>query len=86
MDILLSYGKDEWSRVRWSGTSALTVVVQNTKKSSEEEKENTLEILEEQTSRPDRKKLAMERLIPNEPEELGLIHVANSGSLFFIWF
>ena len=28
MDILLSYGQEERSRVRWSGTSALTVVIQ----------------------------------------------------------
>ncbi|KAJ8319965.1 hypothetical protein KUTeg_001552 [Tegillarca granosa] len=29
LDILLSYGKDECSRVRWSGCSAATMVIQN---------------------------------------------------------
>ena len=32
VDILLSYGKDECSKVRWSGCSALTAIIQNTNK------------------------------------------------------
>ena len=78
MDILLSYGKDERSRVRWSGTSALTVVIQNTKKCSQEEKENRLASLDEEGHKSRR------RSQPKEPEELGLIHVANAGLLFFV--
>ena len=78
MDILLSYGKDEMSRVRWSGTSALTIVVQNTKKVIDEEKENRLAALEEESSGSESHKHSNKRK-SKEPEELGLIHVANAG-------
>jgi len=78
MDILLSYGKDEMSRVRWSGTSALTIVVQNTKKVIDEEKDNRLASLEEESSGSESYKHSNKGK-SKEPEELGLIHVANAG-------
>ena len=81
MDILLSYGKDERSKVRWSGTSALTVVVQSTQKTSEEEKENTLASSDEESSKLNKKN----RRPPRDPEELGLIHVANAGPDLTLW-
>ncbi|XP_005099163.1 protein phosphatase 2C-like domain-containing protein 1 [Aplysia californica] len=82
MDILLSYGKDERSKVRWSGTSALTAVVQNIKKPSngEGEKDNKLASLEEEVSGSEGQKHSARGGQPNSPEELGLIHVANAGN------
>ena len=83
MDILLSYGKDEMSKVRWSGTSAVTVVIHSTKnnKGDNNEDNKKLEALEEEMSgsgsqesprRPAR--------VVDPPEELGMIHIANAGT------
>ncbi|XP_041362252.1 protein phosphatase 2C-like domain-containing protein 1 isoform X2 [Gigantopelta aegis] len=45
LDILLSYGKDECSKVRWSGCSALTAIIQNT-----DEGDNSNQCMEEGTN------------------------------------
>ena len=39
-DILLSYGKDEMSRVRWSGCSTLACVIQNTHSTADDKDED----------------------------------------------
>lgn len=79
IDILLSYGKDECSRVRWSGCSAVTMILQSldpdrldrdwvispVKEETEEEIEN---------ANTERKISSYE-----EPRTLGLLHLANAG-------
>ncbi|ESO82507.1 hypothetical protein LOTGIDRAFT_236983 [Lottia gigantea] len=42
-DILLSYGKDERSKVRWSGCSALNIVIQNTQSDTNSQQNNPSE-------------------------------------------
>lgn len=77
MDILLSYGKDEMSKVRWSGTSALTVVIQNTKLKPGQDDTNLAPLEEVSSSDGTRHSAKPNSFEP--PEELGLIHIANSG-------
>ncbi|GFN89478.1 protein phosphatase 2c-like domain-containing protein 1 [Plakobranchus ocellatus] len=83
MDILLSYGKDEMSKVRWSGTSAVTVVIQSTNgnKGDNKDEGTRLDALEEEVSgsgSQDSPRRATRAVEP--PIELGMIHVANAGS------
>ncbi|XP_067687569.1 protein phosphatase 2C-like domain-containing protein 1 [Haliotis asinina] len=68
LDILLSYGKDECSKVRWSGCSALTAIVQATEPGdSFKESENS-----PQKDEGGNGDTAM---------QLGLVHLANAGNI-----
>nr|XP_002738696.2 PREDICTED: protein phosphatase 2C-like domain-containing protein 1-like [Saccoglossus kowalevskii] len=76
-DDILKLGQDERSRVRWSGCSALTCVIQNTKMKSDEdesddEKENNDEVNENEEKKSKQIK---------PPEEKGVIHLANTGNI-----
>ncbi|XP_033728301.1 LOW QUALITY PROTEIN: protein phosphatase 2C-like domain-containing protein 1 [Pecten maximus] len=87
IDILLSYGKDECSRVRWSGSSALTLVIHNTDNSSvidraispvpEEEEEVKSGETDDDAGKEDKKESG--GLDP--PRELGMIYLANAGNV-----
>lgn len=79
LDILLSYGKDEWSRVRWSGCSTLSVVIESLQqpdqaKQAEHEAQGDDE--GEQGDKGDNKKKAAA-----PPQVQGYIHLANAGLL-----
>ncbi|XP_023931873.1 protein phosphatase 2C-like domain-containing protein 1 [Lingula anatina] len=65
-DHYLSFGKDEQSRVRWSGCSALTVLLQNT---CPEEY-----VLPDTRDQPEVSK-------PEPPKQLGLLHLAHAGNV-----
>ena len=75
-DKLLEWGKDENSRVRWSGCSTLTCVIQdtgikdNTNKEFDHQENNT------GGATPPKVTFAVE-----PPKELGLIHLANAGKM-----
>ena len=68
-DLLLSWGKDEQSRVRWSGCSALSIIIQNTTVQREETgREEPVENMEQEGGHQ-----------TEEPRELGLLHLAQAG-------
>ncbi|XP_077997645.1 protein phosphatase 2C-like domain-containing protein 1 [Glandiceps talaboti] len=78
-DEMLTLGQDERSRVRWSGCSALTCVIQNTKMTADEEcceidKENMDGDSDDECS--DRKPKQVQ-----PPVEKGVIHIANAGNI-----
>ncbi|KAL8617478.1 hypothetical protein ACOMHN_048116 [Nucella lapillus] len=80
LDILLSYGKDEWSRVRWSGCSALSLVIDSTGgDKGGEQPQGTSQHLgdgekdNKDTSRRDTSRTA------EPPKEMGYLHLANAG-------
>ena len=75
-DKLLEWGKDENSRVRWSGCSTLACVIQDTGISNTENKENPQENKSETV--PELKVT----FGAEPPKELGLIHLANAGKSF----
>ncbi|KAH3753995.1 protein phosphatase 2C-like domain-containing protein 1 [Dreissena polymorpha] len=71
LDILLSYGKDENSKIRWSGCSATTCVIQDlTGEEMEEEKHSDNESVASGMSG---------RLDP--PKTVGRVHIANAGNV-----
>ncbi|XP_063412783.1 protein phosphatase 2C-like domain-containing protein 1 isoform X2 [Mytilus trossulus] len=81
LDILLSYGKDECSRVRWSGCSATTLILHGMDPNKVDRdwvispvKEEDGENLEEGDT--SRKPSGYE-----EPRTLGLLHLANAGNV-----
>ncbi|GFR85649.1 protein phosphatase 2C-like domain-containing protein 1 [Elysia marginata] len=84
MDILLSYGKDEMSKVRWSGTSAVTIVIHNTQNSKGDKNVDNrkLEALEEEQTSGSGSQGSPRRTlrVVDPPVELGMIHVANTGN------
>ncbi len=68
LDILLSYGKDECSKVRWSGCSALTMLLHATSpEDGATDADNPTEEDKKENSDVD------------PPVQLGLIHLANAG-------
>ncbi|XP_052815844.1 protein phosphatase 2C-like domain-containing protein 1 [Mya arenaria] len=70
LDILLSYGKDENSRIRWSGCSAATCVIQD--------------LTEEEALETDRESVVSERAATGQldpPKTVGKIHIANAGNV-----
>ncbi|XP_064646848.1 protein phosphatase 2C-like domain-containing protein 1 isoform X2 [Lineus longissimus] len=74
VDHLLTYGMDEHSRVRWSGCSGLSVVIQNTAKT---------ESLDDQeddrgTNYDDTDSVSSGH---PAPKEMGVIHLANAGNV-----
>ncbi|CAH1789884.1 unnamed protein product [Owenia fusiformis] len=78
-DLLLSYGKDESSRVRWSGCSGLTCIIQNTRDPADidglfEQDEDVHSTIEENEKEETPRK-------PKPPVQLGLIHLANAGNV-----
>ena len=75
-DKLLEWGKDENSRVRWSGCSTLACVIQDTGINNTENKENPQENKSETV--PELKVT----FGAEPPKELGLIHLANAGNHF----
>ncbi|KAL5006052.1 hypothetical protein ScPMuIL_017210 [Solemya velum] len=88
MDIFLSYGKNECSRARWSGCSALTAVVHS-------EPSEDLNINSERVTSPDQEEVIEDhnKEIQNNPEsqrsrdshspprQLGHIYLANAGNV-----
>ncbi|XP_021354131.1 protein phosphatase 2C-like domain-containing protein 1 isoform X2 [Mizuhopecten yessoensis] len=88
IDILLSYGKDECSRVRWSGSSAVTLVIHNTDNSNIIDRPiSTVPEVEEEVNSEDRAE-ETEKEDPKEesgglepPRELGMIYLANAGNV-----
>ena len=78
-DKLLEWGKDENSRVRWSGCSTLACVIQDTGiKDSEVQDINSRESNSEGAAEP---KVTFG---VKPPKELGVIHLANAGKLLNI--
>ncbi|XP_070570086.1 protein phosphatase 2C-like domain-containing protein 1 [Ptychodera flava] len=79
-DEILTLGQDEKSRVRWSGCSALTCVIQNTKMTVDEEcceyDTESTEDQENSDGSPDKKSKQVK-----QPEEKGIIHIANAGNI-----
>ena len=73
-DLLLTYGKDERSKVRWSGCSTFTCVLQNKQtKDDAVSGEVTLEV-------PDlENKCDLEKDGEEELKELGILHIAHAG-------
>ena len=78
-DRLLEWGKEENSRVRWSGCSTLTCIIQDTV-SNIEDKENPREQSRE-LELDSKTKFGSE-----PPKELGVIHLANAGNFPLIEF
>ncbi|KAL3855116.1 hypothetical protein ACJMK2_014345 [Sinanodonta woodiana] len=87
LDILLSYGRDEKSRVRWSGCSALTIVIQNTftpLKKVFGELSDTVEDKQVKVSFGENKENEEEKQAltsPDPPKEHGVIYLANAGNV-----
>ncbi|XP_078323765.1 protein phosphatase 2C-like domain-containing protein 1 isoform X2 [Crassostrea virginica] len=91
-DILLSYGKDERSKVRWSGCSAVTVVIQSGEKLEqggispvvEEDEETKSDVY---MSRPPTLENKLDQSQPvstmgfDPPREMGMIYLANAGNV-----
>ncbi|XP_076451912.1 protein phosphatase 2C-like domain-containing protein 1 [Babylonia areolata] len=75
LDILLSYGKDEWSKVRWSGCSALSMVIESTEAESREQTQGEGSS-HRQKGGKDNKDTAR---LADPPVEKGYIHLANAG-------
>ncbi|XP_071791311.1 protein phosphatase 2C-like domain-containing protein 1 [Asterias amurensis] len=71
VDYILSYGIDEQSRVRWSGCSAVTCVIQRTGEMEEDGKDEDYEKDEEEEEGGDGEE---------QPRELGVLYVANAGN------
>lgn len=92
-DILLSYGKDERSKVRWSGCSAVTVVIQSGEKLEqggispvvEEDEETKSDVY---MSRPPTLENKLDQSQPvstmgfDPPREMGMIYLANAGAYY----
>ena len=97
-DVLLSWGKDEESRVRWSGCSALTCVIQDSQSNSTSDAEQSADKhdADDQSAGQGAKQTADtadEHLLTKvlnedngEPhiEQLGVIHLANAGKYYSI--
>lgn len=92
-DILLSYGKDERSKVRWSGCSAVTLVIQSGEKLehgngispvAEEDEETKSDVY---MSRPPTLENKLDQSQPastlgyDPPQEMGMIYLANAGNV-----
>lgn len=77
-DVLLSYGKDEESRVRWSGCSTLTCVIQSIDPQQEvEEDDPNKKVFGTDASAREGNKNLKSTIEP--PREMGTIHMANAG-------
>ncbi|XP_064598379.1 protein phosphatase 2C-like domain-containing protein 1 [Liolophura sinensis] len=72
LDILLSYGKDECSKVRWSGCSTLNVIIQDFHKKDSSQEEELKK--DESTNEADDNQ-------PKSEDTIGVIHLANSGNV-----
>ncbi|XP_069107456.1 protein phosphatase 2C-like domain-containing protein 1 isoform X2 [Argopecten irradians] len=83
IDILLSYGKDECSRVRWSGSSAVNLVIHNTDNSSVIDRaiSPVPEEDEVKSSETEEKDESKETGGLDPPRELGMIYLANAGNV-----
>lgn len=78
LDILLSYGKDEHSKIRWSGCSAVTAVIQSCK---EEENENYGKVFGEFAEKDEtQKENDGAQSVFDPPKDVGKIHLANVGN------
>ncbi|KAK7507422.1 hypothetical protein BaRGS_00001357 [Batillaria attramentaria] len=80
LDILLSYGKDEWSKVRWSGCSALSVLIENTS-----EKRDEKGAMLDGKGDSELAGKGDDHTLDNQskhgpPKDLGFIHLANAGN------
>ena len=78
LDILLSYGKDEWSKVRWSGCSALTLVIESSQQTGELANPSAGGEGDDNKKRADSK-------MAEPPQEKGFIHLANAGRCLFLF-
>lgn len=77
LDILLSYGKDEWSKVRWSGCSALSLVIESSQQSGESANPSA-------GGQGDDKQKRAESKLAEPPQEKGFIHLANAGRCYLL--
>ncbi|XP_022098391.1 protein phosphatase 2C-like domain-containing protein 1 [Acanthaster planci] len=73
LDYILSYGIDEQSRVRWSGCSALTCVIQRTGDLDEEDEQDENEMGNGRDKHVETDDEA-------QVKELGVLYVANAGN------
>ena len=78
LDILLSYGKDECSKVRWSGCSALSLVIESSTKTGEGAQGASSRQKENQSKNTSR--------TAEPPREMGFLHLANAGVLVCFYF
>ena len=76
LDILLSYGKDEHSKIRWSGCSAITMVIQSEKEGADGKIFGELEEKEEEKEEKENGSVCSDF---DPPKEIGKIHLANVG-------
>ena len=72
LDILLSYGKDEWSKVRWSGCSALSLVIESRSQTGVVANPST-------GGQGDSNRKRAHSKMAEPAEERGFIHLANAG-------
>ena len=77
LDILLSYGKDEHSKIRWSGCSAVTMVIQDEKEGGDGKIFG--ELKEEEDEKEEEKDNGSVCSELDPPKEIGKIHLANVG-------
>lgn len=75
LDILLSYGKDEHSKIRWSGCSAVTAVIQGIK---EEVDENYGKVFGELGEKEEKENGSVCSDF-EPPKDIGMIYLANAG-------
>jgi hypothetical protein len=80
IDILLSYGKDECSRVRWSGCSATTLVLQGMDP-DKVDRDWVISSVKEEDEENDGRNTVGKQSGYEEAKTLGLIHLANAGLL-----
>lgn len=83
LDILLSYGKDEWSKVRWSGCSALTVLIESLSDKTENSEmvDSRKDTTEREMEGTNDKKNDGEKIF-DPPKVKGYIHLANAGQVY----
>ena len=81
LDILLSYGKDEHSKIRWSGCSAVTAVIQSIKEEVDEKYGKVFGEMGEKEETEKETDSVYGGFEP--PKDMGMIHLANVGKLTF---
>lgn len=79
IDILLSYGKDECSRVRWSGCSAITMILQAMDPNKPDRRWVIFPVKEEPEETVEDQNVERKLCSYEEPRTLGLLHLANAG-------
>ncbi|XP_052080893.1 protein phosphatase 2C-like domain-containing protein 1 isoform X4 [Mytilus californianus] len=81
LDILLSYGKDECSRVRWSGCSATTLILHGMDPNKVDRDWVISPVKEEDGENQEEGDTTRKPSGFEEPRTLGLLHLANAGNV-----